>query len=694
MSAYAGLDPKDILNAAKTQRAGGASDAELRRNATASGLTEAEINEILGQLNTGSNTGTKTLKQQYDAIANSNQSATNKKKALNKLLTDNKMTKAQFAKAAGINPKNVDSLWASDTQSSTHTIDDLIAQEDDSIAQEEDRDWQMGGGGPRPAEDTVGRRTSNNTSGGNTSGGNTSSSKKYGSNGQFTEEAILQAIRDQRAAGASDAQLRRNAKASGLSDADIDDLLGKSTSNDTSDDDTSDDDTSSDFGKSTNIGKGVKVEGESGLRPGYAPYVQLMLEQASALADTDFETFTGGQPTNLKEAREGIKALTENKYSPTSFTAGSWANPQAGKRSGIRSVLSPQEVANQSAGESDVSINEYMRPKPRYSDKDRGIAPLITQPNTFEGPLPAGAQPQGRVLDTPEDLGMAKGGLASLLRYDAGGTVAAETPASVNYGGQNVSATQASYMDPYMQNVVDVQQREAKRQADIANQATGARAAQAGAFGGTRHGLVEAENQRNLAMQLGGIQAKGLQDAYAQGLGQFNTEQKHALDVARFNEASRQFGQNFDFNALRALEESGRDQRDFDYKEFLRGEKYPYENLRFMRDMLNNLPISASATGVDPTSQALSGGISAAALTRFFDDYFNNRATTSDRRLKTDIKPIGMFDDGLKIYSYRYKSGGPVQIGVMADEVAVLRPQAYIKGGAGDGFDAVDYSKL
>ena len=31
---------------------------------------------------------------------------------------------------------------------------------------------------------------------------------------------------------------------------------------------------------------------------------------------------------------------------------------------------------------------------------------------------------------------------------------------------------------------------------------------------------------------------------------------------------------------------------------------------------------------------------------------------------------------------------------LMADEVAVLRPQAYIKGGAGDGFDAVDYSKL
>ena len=66
----------------------------------------------------------------------------------------------------------------------------------------------------------------------------------------------------------------------------------------------------------------------------------------------------------------------------------------------------------------------------------------------------------------------------------------------------------------------------------------------------------------------------------------------------------------------------------------------------------------------------------------------------SDRRLKTDIKPVGKMNTGLTVYSYRLKTGGPIQIGVMADEVAITVPRAYVKGGAGNGYDAVDYSLL
>lgn len=71
-----------------------------------------------------------------------------------------------------------------------------------------------------------------------------------------------------------------------------------------------------------------------------------------------------------------------------------------------------------------------------------------------------------------------------------------------------------------------------------------------------------------------------------------------------------------------------------------------------------------------------------------------NLAIGSDRRLKTDITPVGRMDNGLTVYRYRYKAGGPSMLGVMADEVAILKPEAYVKGGAGSGFDAVDYSKL
>jgi len=76
-------------------------------------------------------------------------------------------------------------------------------------------------------------------------------------------------------------------------------------------------------------------------------------------------------------------------------------------------------------------------------------------------------------------------------------------------------ATQA-YMSPYMQNVVDQQQREAVRQSQIQQQATQSQAAQQGAFGGSRSAILEAERQRNLGTQLSDIQGAGLQNAFQQ----------------------------------------------------------------------------------------------------------------------------------------------------------------------------------
>jgi hypothetical protein len=59
----------------------------------------------------------------------------------------------------------------------------------------------------------------------------------------------------------------------------------------------------------------------------------------------------------------------------------------------------------------------------------------------------------------------------------------------------------------------------------------------------------------------------------------------------------------------------------------------------------------------------------------------------SDRRLKTDIERIGMTAGGTPLYSFRYFWGGPLVIGVMADEV----PHAAVMVG---GIYFVDYSKV
>lgn len=63
----------------------------------------------------------------------------------------------------------------------------------------------------------------------------------------------------------------------------------------------------------------------------------------------------------------------------------------------------------------------------------------------------------------------------------------------------------------------------------------------------------------------------------------------------------------------------------------------------------------------------------------------------SDRRTKEDIKKVGKTDDGQNVYSYKYKHGGPTQIGLMAQEVKKKKPEAVTT--LSGGIMAVDYGK-
>ncbi len=64
----------------------------------------------------------------------------------------------------------------------------------------------------------------------------------------------------------------------------------------------------------------------------------------------------------------------------------------------------------------------------------------------------------------------------------------------------------------------------------------------------------------------------------------------------------------------------------------------------------------------------------------------------SDRRLKRDIERVGEFPDGLGIYTYRYVMSAKRVLGVMADEVAKLRPWAL--GSERAGYATVNYGAL
>jgi hypothetical protein len=205
-----------------------------------------------------------------------------------------------------------------------------------------------------------------------------------------------------------------------------------------------------------------------------------------------------------------------------------------------------------------------------------------------------------------------------------------------------------SYMNPYMQGVVDIQAREARRQADIGRQSEQARLSQAGAFGGSRQAIMEAERQRNLGQQIGDIQERGLQSAFDRATQQRFQEAGLGLQAQQLGEQSRQFGANQGLQGLtaqisganvlggigqqqfgqglQAAQEqlrAGTQQRqieqeplDFGYQQFQESMKYPYQQTSYMQSMLQGLPLSSrpQEAGQSSLSALLGGGLSGLAL--------------------------------------------------------------------------------
>lgn len=64
----------------------------------------------------------------------------------------------------------------------------------------------------------------------------------------------------------------------------------------------------------------------------------------------------------------------------------------------------------------------------------------------------------------------------------------------------------------------------------------------------------------------------------------------------------------------------------------------------------------------------------------------------SDRRLKENIKPVGVLSNGLQLYAYNYIGASTTHIGVMADEVEQVIPEAVTVDS--DGYKMVDYSLI
>jgi hypothetical protein len=98
------------------------------------------------------------------------------------------------------------------------------------------------------------------------------------------------------------------------------------------------------------------------------------------------------------------------------------------------------------------------------------------------------------------------------------------------------------YMNPYLQSALNPQLEEARRQSQITQLGNQAKATQAGAFGGGRQAIMDAETQRSLGSNLANITGQGYNTAYTNAMGQFNADQARQLQAQQAGEQSRQFG--------------------------------------------------------------------------------------------------------------------------------------------------------
>jgi len=332
---------------------------------------------------------------------------------------------------------------------------------------------------------------------------------------------------------------------------------------------------------------------------------------------------------------------------------------------------------------SQTSIPDYAKP---YVEKLLGKTEALTETpyQTYGANRIAGFTPmqqqafQGAQGMQPSALSGLAGqyaGSATLgalgTRYDPSTFQTGFNPTEFQ-GGQFGQQDAQQYMSPYMQSVVAIQQREAQRQADIAGTQRGAQATGAGAFGGSRQAIMDAEAARNLSMQKGDIQAQGLQSAFQQAQAQFNADQARRMQAQQYGEQSRQFGSNLGLQAQQLGEQSkqygaglglqglqtalqgagqmgtlggqqfaqGMDinklQQSYgtqqqqqqqnilsqQYQDFLNQQNYPYKQLGFQSDMLRGLPLSQSSSQVyqqpqSPLTQIAGAGLTAKGLGLF-----------------------------------------------------------------------------
>lgn len=192
------------------------------------------------------------------------------------------------------------------------------------------------------------------------------------------------------------------------------------------------------------------------------------------------------------------------------------------------------------------------------------------------------------------------------------------------------------YMNPYLSKILNPQLEEARRQAQITQMQNDAQLTKAGAYGGGRQAIMNAETQRNLGTKLADITGKGYDTAFTAAQAQYNADQNRLLDALKAKEQSGQFGSKLGLDYLKEAGDVaqnqgvfgnqqqqlgltanqqeanlGKEQRGItqeglksDYDMWKEQRDYPKTNIDWLNSVIKNYPMTTTNEYGQPTSAA------------------------------------------------------------------------------------------
>ena len=224
-------------------------------------------------------------------------------------------------------------------------------------------------------------------------------------------------------------------------------------------------------------------------------------------------------------------------------------------------------------------------------------AALANQPYTaYQGPLTAGQSDlQGQAFQGLANLAMPTATTAGSFTGQAYEPLTAQQLAS----GQMPTLSSPTnvvqqYMNPYLEGALAPQMAAARRDADIQQQQLQSQYGRAGAYGGSRQAVAEAELQRGLLDRMSDITGTGYMNAYDKGADLFNQERNYGLEALQQQTTAGATQRGIESEGVAA-----------DIAQFEQERDYPYKQVQYQQSLLQGLPITTqSYQYAEPTGLA------------------------------------------------------------------------------------------